>query len=62
MILFLKIYHYWNIFFEKVGKRKKKREELNDFPLLLFDEENCFSANLETPSLKKNLLKNFFDQ
>ena len=37
-------------------------EELNDFPLLLFDEENCFSADLETPSLKKNLLKNFFDQ
>ena len=37
-------------------------EELDDFPLLQFNEDNCFSANLETLSLKKNILKNFFDQ
>ena len=28
-------------------------EELDNFSLHLFDEENCFSANLETLALKK---------
>ena len=35
-------------------------EELDDFPLLQFNEDNCFSANLETLSLKKKSFEEFF--
>ena len=43
----------------KISKQKNNRgrnwtsEELEEFALLLVDEENCFAGNLETLALKK---------
>ena len=44
-------------------------EELEELPLLLVDEENCFAADLETLALKKSpnnerfsFIKKIFDQ
>ena len=59
------------------GQKKKKNsrgrnwtpEELEEFALLLVDEENCFAANLEKLALKKSsnnkvfsFIKKIFDQ